>query len=345
MRLTFCTLFNRNYLSRALAMIESLKDCKTDFIIYILAFDDFTFNYLNKLNDPQIIPISLKEFEDPELLKVKKDRTLTEYCWTCSSSIILYCLNKFNPGHCTYIDADMIFYQDPSVLIEEMRDNAVLITGHRYTPQYDQSATSGIYCVQFVTFKNNEHGRKILQWWRDRCIEWCYARFEDGKFGDQKYLDDWPVRFEKVHVARHQGAGIAPWNLQQYSFEPKNNKLYCTLKETGRFEAVIFFHFHDLRFYHPDYIEITGSGYKITRDAFEFIYKPYIRKLINIQEKLFNEFSEDFQGTRPLPHSLKYFFLKRNYRNLKSGIKNLSLGKMPQVSHHPNLRRLEEFRK
>src|SRR3546814_10715067 len=70
----------------------------------------------------------------------------------------------------------------------------VLMTDHGYSPEYDQSATSGQYCVQFMTF-NRHGGEHIRHWWESRCIEWCFARFEDGKFGDQKYLDDWPDRF------------------------------------------------------------------------------------------------------------------------------------------------------
>ena len=45
--------------------------------------------------------------------------------------------------------------------------------------------------LSVLTFKNDTNGMKALQWWRDRCIAWCYRRMEDGKMGDQKYLDDW----------------------------------------------------------------------------------------------------------------------------------------------------------
>ena len=36
----------------------------------------------------------------------------------------------------------------------------------------------------------------------------CYAYYEDGKFGDQMYLDDWTERFEKVCVSAKLGCGL-----------------------------------------------------------------------------------------------------------------------------------------
>lgn len=79
--------------------------------------------------------------------------------------------------------------------------------------------------MQFVTFKNNEQGRTVLEWWRNACLEWCYARYENGRFGDQKYLDDWPYLFEGVFVSQNLGGGVAPWNMQQYQFEQENGMI------------------------------------------------------------------------------------------------------------------------
>ena len=45
---------------------------------------------LEKFNLENVTLISLWEFESPELLKVKPTRSIAEYCWTCTSSTILY---------------------------------------------------------------------------------------------------------------------------------------------------------------------------------------------------------------------------------------------------------------
>ena len=86
--LNFCTLFDSGYLSRGLAMYESLnRHCK-DFHLYVFAFNDECFSVLKSLYLANMTVISLPEFEDEELLKVKPTRSRGEYCWTCSSSTI-----------------------------------------------------------------------------------------------------------------------------------------------------------------------------------------------------------------------------------------------------------------
>ena len=110
---------------------------------------------------------------------------------------------------CTYLDADLYFFSSPEPIFSEFNGRSILLTEHRYTKQYDQSVASGVYCVQFITFNADDDGLTALTWWRDACIDWCYARKEDGKFGDQKYLDAWPARFSGIHELQHLGGGVA----------------------------------------------------------------------------------------------------------------------------------------
>ncbi|MDR0605970.1 MAG: glycosyl transferase [Bacteroidales bacterium] len=278
MKYNFCTLFDTAYLSRGLAMYDSLERHCKDFHLYIFAFDDNCYQTLKSINKSHLTVISLSEFEDEELLKIKPERTKGEYCWTCTSSTILYILNNFKVDNCTYLDADLYFFSSPQPLIEEMKDNSVMITEHRYTKKYDQSEKSGIYCVQFVTFKNDDRGLKVLIWWRNACIEWCYNRFEDGKFGDQKYLDDWTSRFEGIHVLQHLGGGVAPWNMQQYSFSKNGTEIVGKEIKTGKLFEVIFFHFHSLHFVNKNFF-MPHPYYKNNRSAMMFMFKEYIKKI------------------------------------------------------------------
>ena len=87
--------------------------------------------------------------------------------------------------------------------------------------------------MQFITFLNEENSLKVLDKWRKQCIDWCYARYEDGKFGDQKYLDEWPSIYQNIHILQHQGGGIAPWNLRQYRFYKEGNSIKGRVRKTG----------------------------------------------------------------------------------------------------------------
>lgn len=282
MKLNFCTLFNSAYLSRGLTLYQSLLRNCNDFHLYVFAFDDLCYDYLNKLNLKSLTVISLKEFEDRELLNVKSSRSAGEYCWTCTASTVLFSITKFNLDHCTYIDADMCFYNNPEVLLNEMGDKSVLITEHRYSEEYDQSAISGKYCVQFVTFKNNEAGLKVLKKWRNDCINWCYNRVEDGKFGDQKYLDNWTTESDAVHELKHLGGGVAPWNVQQYTFTLSGgNKIVGKEINSGKQFDLIFYHYHSLKFLDKDIVLLSDTEYKITEQQKKLLYKPYVKELMD----------------------------------------------------------------
>jgi len=241
----FCTLFNSNYLSRALAMYYSLEEVCKDYHLYVFAFDENVYKMLEQLNLTHVTVISLKQLEDSELLSVKSIRTVVEYCWTATPATIYYVFKEFNVESCTYIDADIYFYLSPKVIFDEWGDNSILITEHKFSPEYiKEERLNGKYCVQFISFKNDKYGLEALTWWKNQCIIWCYNRVEDGKFGDQKYLDDWTIRFKRVHVLQHLGCGLAGWNISQYEFYKENDIFYGIEKKSGLRFNVVFYHFH-----------------------------------------------------------------------------------------------------
>jgi len=278
--LYFCTLFDSNYSAKGLVMYYSLLKYCSHFHLYIFAFDNDIYRVLTSMNLENVTVVSLTEFEDEALLSIKEKRTEAEYCWTSTSSTILYCITQFKLSHCTYIDADICFFSNPKVLVDEMSIKDVLITSHRYTPEFDKTETSGKYCVQFVTFRNTENGLKVLNWWKDACINWCYGYYEDGKFGDQMYLDDWTTRFTGIHELEHLGGGVAPWNMQQYSFLKSDNKLIGTELSNGNTFELVFFHFHALLSSQKGFLhEFNFEAYPLPSKTKEYIYMPYVSKL------------------------------------------------------------------
>ena len=285
----FCTLFDSNYLSRGLAMYESLIKVCDKFHLFVFAFDNKCLQVLKKLDLPRLTVISLKEFETAELLEIKKTRTAQEYCWTCTPSIIIHIIRQFNVENCTYLDADLYFYSSPEPLFNEAPEKSVIITSHRYTREYDQSETSGKYCVQFVFFRNDAEGLKVLDSWRNACNEWCYNRIEDNKFGDQKYLDDWLEQYTCVHELQNLGGGMAPWNIQQY--KGKNNNEVLEFNEPGNHKnfKLIFYHYHNLRIYetYADY-----GKYRLKSFVKQKLYRPYVNRLLNISKNLITNFPE-----------------------------------------------------
>ncbi len=277
----FCTLFDSNYIHKGLALYNSLSSVSGNFHLYVVAFDDQCYKILSDLHLSNLTVIAQSEIENDELLNVKPTRNRAEYCWTAGPTMIYYFIKQYNLEHCTYVDADLMFFSTPSVIYDEIGDNSIAITEH-FSNEIDE--LGGRFCVQFVYFKNDENGMSALRWWRDECINWCFARFEDGKYGDQKYLDYFPVKFNKVKVIENRGVGVANWNAFQYDFS-KYGKIYYNMQKID----LVFYHFHGVKI---DLIENTLTlktvTYDISLDLKKNVFLPYLQVVKSVYTDYLN---------------------------------------------------------
>lgn len=260
----YVTLFDGLFLPQGLALHASLQRHGGRHTLWVLCIDDDALKTLQQLALPNMRLLAIDEVLTDALRQVMPSRSRAEWCWT---------LTPFTPGfvfdadptarRVTYVDADLWLCSSPSQIFDEFESSgkAVMITEHAYAPEYDQSHHTGRFCVQFMTFLRNR-GETVRNWWAERCIEWCYARFEDGKFGDQKYLDDWPQRFrEHVHVLQNRALLQAPWNATR--FAPSES---------------VAFHFHGLRTLSRGRVLLT-IGYQLPRATLLQLYRPYCKDL------------------------------------------------------------------
>jgi hypothetical protein len=260
----YATLFDGAFLPQGLALHTSLERHAKPYCLWVLCMDGVAYDSLKRLCLPNTRLLALDAVETPELRAVKPGRTRGEYCWTVTPFAPHFVFSAdASVRRVTYLDADLWLCRSPEPVLSEFTASgkSVLITDHAYAPEHDQAARSGRFCVQFITFVRGE-GELVRQWWADRCIEWCFNRVEPGRFGDQKYLDDWPQRFSNhVHVLQDKSLMQAPWNATR--FPPSD---------------AVAFHFQGLRLLSNERVLLT-EDYQLPRPLLETHYRDYLADL------------------------------------------------------------------
>jgi len=293
----FCTYFDKNYFTRGMALYQSLKEKCLEFRLWVLCLDEETYRVLSRMSLPQIQLITLEELEkeDAALTKAKSNRSKIEYYFTCTPSLPLFILN-----HCpqvdliTYLDADLYFFSDITEIFKEIEGCSIAIIKHNFPTHIKKMEVRGLYNVGWLSFRRDSNARACLTRWQDACNAWCYDRVEDGKFADQKYLDDWPSRFNNVVVIKHKGANVTKWNIVNYKIIASEGKVWLDT------QPIIFFHFHSLQTLTPYlYIfDFNCGGAKMSRETYtiirKFICQPYAQRLSAIQKDLLKRFKVNF---------------------------------------------------
>jgi hypothetical protein len=272
----FCTLFDSGYLLKGLAMMRSLARHCAGARIFVLCMDRQTRDILESLDLPYVTCIGLAEVESDELLAAKADRGVAEYCWTLSSCFTWHVMQRFSEiDFLTYVDADLLFYSDVEPIFDEIDNASIAIVEHRFTERLKDREINGRFCVEWDSFRRDEQGLACLSRWREQCIDWCYYRLEDGKMGDQKYLDDWPDKYSGCHIIEHLGAGVAPWNYAQYRFD-KDSDGYITVDGS----RLIFYHFHQFQLLDDGGFDRLSTFYTSECREPQLVYERYEQELM-----------------------------------------------------------------
>lgn len=289
-----CTVSDYQYLTRGMALYESLISSGFDFNLYYLCIDEKSYFKLKSLNLKHIIVDYLNDIKSDDLTKRKNEifdgdytyKPYDDFCWVLASYYSNYLMQERQVSHIMYLDSDLFFYHSPQSIFDNIGDKSVGITPHRNMYLTNEQ---GFYNVGVIYFKNDETGRQVLKWWRDSVL--FKSCIEFSTYGDQKYLDNFIPKFGSENIKEIDTAYIAPWNLRLYVFD-----IFLKTGEIiwGRdIEKVIYFHFSGFQYdinkdsyicstKHP----IITLNYKMYEDlTISKIYKNYYMNLKNAYKK------------------------------------------------------------
>ncbi|MET4445539.1 hypothetical protein ABIB75_003821 [Bradyrhizobium sp. GM2.2] len=281
----YCTYFDDNYLPRGIALYQSLQRYAPGARLWVLCLNDRCYRALLALDLPHLVPCRLADFEaaDPEVAATRSTRSTIEYFFTCSPAWMLFVLKREQDADwVTYLDGDLYFYASPELIYQELQGSSVAIIPHRFTRAIGRLKKYGTYNVGWVGVHNEPDGRAVIEWWRKKCIEWCYDYVDGGRFADQGYLDTFPSLSARVRVIDNIGANLAPWNLANYRIDFREDTVFI-----DDVHPLIFFHFQGVKKGLHWFIFNNHRRYHapFSSSMREHLYKPYINEVLEIERR------------------------------------------------------------
>lgn len=270
----YCTIFDLNYLSRALALHASLVSASSRACLAFVCIDDRAADLLSELNLERAIVVRHDDFATDALVRTRQVRSRGEYCWSSKPVAMLYLMARFSDSDWViYVDTDMMFFSDPDSVLP---GNAAhyLLTPHRFHKAYICYAKdAGLHNAGYVAARNSVEGRQVIQWWQDRCLENCSSIPTATTYADQKYLDKVLSLFPCGESSSHIGLNAAPWNIGNYRLSMVGSRLLLDN------QPLILYHFQGLQTFDDGTASLYIGNERLARPLKQFIYAPYMERL------------------------------------------------------------------
>ena len=255
----YVTVLESSYLPFLLCLHGSMQRHAGEYTLWVVSVDERLRTALGELDLTNVRVIPVEEIENDALRQLRRQRGLGQYCWTLTPLLPQAAWRSgCEADVVTYIDADMFLLASPEPAFDEFDASqaATMLTPHAFTPSFDASKESGIFCVQFMPFRRHQADHILEEWARA-----CMGQTDETWQSDQKFLDYWPRKFgHQVHVLERVQLFLGPWNMGRFPYS----------------EAVAF-HFHGLRFKSERRVWLSTNP--IPTPTFRHVYRPYLQEL------------------------------------------------------------------
>lgn len=251
------TIVAKNYIGLAQILEDSLNAHNTDTDFFIIVADDFSDSF-----DKEKLPSNIKiardilNIPDHQWIDMSFKYDLTEFCTSIKPASFLYFIEKTDYEKIIYLDPDIYIYNSLSPIYKILENHSIVLTPHittikdNYKGDLPESNLlgSGVFNLGFCGISKNMTSKKMLSWWHERLIDKCYIDAYNFYFTDQKWMDFLPCYFtsNELHVSRHLGMNIAPWNFFEREIFVENDEIRVRNREksdTDNNFPVIFVHY------------------------------------------------------------------------------------------------------
>lgn len=219
----FCTISSPDFLFKVYALHETLmQNCVAPFQLHVLITNNVAFS-----NHQNITFLNLSNLSSQKASEIIRKYKNDKLRWSLKPLLMLHLLQEIE--NVIYIDNDIAFLNEPEFLFNELEQNNILLTPHRFSfstskNQFwlENNLKYGLFNAGFV----GAHKRaiKTLEWWADACLYRCEKNFWRGLFDDQKYLDLFPVMEPKTKILEHKGCNVGGWNIENCERTIKEGK-------------------------------------------------------------------------------------------------------------------------
>lgn len=229
--INICTLSDKNFLLKGLALCQSLNNSGNNFIMHYLCLDDETYNTMSDEN-PNIKAYKLSELEQNDLrLTTCRNNPPSEYAankeeqfiWSLAPYFTKYILFLIPENeYLFYIDSDVCIYDNLQKLLDIVGTKSVGIHTHKFNSAFNDNYKTGWFNVGIVIFKNDNFGRIISTFWKNLLLESDNCYYDKyGTCGDQKYLELFPKIWpNQVCIFDKNIEHLAPWNWNREVTNP-----------------------------------------------------------------------------------------------------------------------------